>query len=108
MVRGGVRVEKNPKLCYISTVDWAKVTSVKTEDNFFLQNKAIDECVDICPKNSNGSGICPEMDVTLHTGEKTKQDLCWNMDSCQKSRCPNQLFLNLEDILHLTWLVCDH
>lgn len=86
IVRGGVRMEKNPQLCYIGTIDWMKVTSVILEDNIFLQNKEIDECVDICPKNASGSSICPTMDITLYTGEKIKQDLCWNTRSCQKSK----------------------
>lgn len=87
IVRGGLRMEKNAQLCYIDTVDWERVTSVKMADNFILQNKELDECVNVCPKNkSDGSALCPNMDVTLSSGEKSKQELCWNADKCQKGQ----------------------
>lgn len=88
IVRGGLRMEKNAQLCYIDTVDWQRVTSVKMADNFILQNKELDECVNVCPKNkSDGSPICPIADVTmLSSGEKNRQEMCWNADKCQKGQ----------------------
>jgi len=40
IVRGAVRIEKNPQLCYVDTIDWTSLTSVDHEDDFVLQNKA--------------------------------------------------------------------
>jgi len=40
IVRGAVRIEKNPQLCYVDTIDWTALTSVDHEDDFVLQNKA--------------------------------------------------------------------
>jgi len=39
IVRGAVRIEKNPQLCYVDTIDWTALTSVDHEDDFILQNK---------------------------------------------------------------------
>jgi len=39
IVRGAVRIEKNPQLCYVDTIDWTALTSVDHEDDFVLQNK---------------------------------------------------------------------
>jgi len=39
IVRGAVRIEKNPQLCYVDTIDWTALTSVGHEDDFILQNK---------------------------------------------------------------------
>jgi len=40
IVRGAVRIEKNPQLCYVDTIDWRALTSVDHEDDFILLNKA--------------------------------------------------------------------
>jgi len=39
IVRGAVRIERNPKLCYVDTVDWTALTSVDDKALFVLQNK---------------------------------------------------------------------
>ena len=39
IVRGAVRIERNPQLCYVDTVDWTALTSIGHEDDFVLQNK---------------------------------------------------------------------
>ena len=41
IVRGAIRIEKNPQLCYVDTIDWRALTSVEHEDDFILQNKVI-------------------------------------------------------------------
>ena len=43
IVRGAVRIEKNPQLCYVDTIDWTALTSVDHEDDFVLQNKVINQ-----------------------------------------------------------------
>ena len=39
IVRGAVRIEKNPQLCYVDTIDWTALHSVNPDDDFILQNK---------------------------------------------------------------------
>ena len=39
IVRGAVRIERNPQLCYVDTIDWTELTSVDHKALFVLQNK---------------------------------------------------------------------
>lgn len=68
---GAVRIEKNPRLCYIDTVDWDRITKgVSSEENCFKDNN--DVCVNICPSQCN-----------LTEGVKR----CWNAEHCQRMLC---------------------
>lgn len=84
IVRGAVRIERNPQLCYIDTVDWSAVLSSRKVDNFIVQNRDTYECVNVCPKRDP----CPTMQVTLDNGEKDDQSLCWNAEHCQSGKSP--------------------
>ncbi|KAK3802519.1 hypothetical protein RRG08_033179 [Elysia crispata] len=71
--RGGVRLAKNKKLCFINTVDWARL-GVKPEEQDFKLNREESQCVDLCPKSCT----------------KTKVDgvlsrRCWTSTHCQKN-----------------------
>lgn len=86
--RGAIRLEKNPKLCYVNTVLWNALTdeSIKKDDNFIVGNKDPDECVDVCPTRADTDrSYCPQ--VTIHSDTNgdvlRKQSLCWNADNCQ-------------------------
>ena len=85
--RGAVRLEKNPKLCYIDTVDWTNVTepSITMEDNFIMANKDPDECVNVCPTSEDDTDVC-KVNMVTYEGVKRKQPLCWNSQKCQKSK----------------------
>jgi len=84
IVRGAVRIERNPRLCYIDTIDWSAVLGGRKVDNFVVQNRDQNECVNVCPPRQGPSGRhCPTMAVTLDSGEKFSQPLCWNADRCQ-------------------------
>ena len=87
--RGAIRIEKNPNLCYIDTIDWSKITNVNKEDNFIAESQGIDECVNVCPKELTSEGtqanICPSMDIE-EDGMVVTQFLCWNAASCQKGK----------------------
>lgn len=83
ILRGAVRIEKNPQLCYIDTVDWS-VLGVNREDNFILQNKAVNECFNMCPKNKDGTDKCHLRTITVDLDDDYTQASCWNADSCQK------------------------
>ncbi|XP_060592514.1 insulin-like peptide receptor [Ruditapes philippinarum] len=76
--RGAVRLEKNPNLCYIETVDWAKITTgVTMSENYFKGNKDVQECVNSCP---NTCDMTIEFDKEVHR--------CWTMNDCQKMLSP--------------------
>ncbi|XP_053373582.1 insulin-like peptide receptor isoform X2 [Mercenaria mercenaria] len=70
---GAVRIEKNPQLCYLDTVDWGRITTgVSPSENFFKGNN---ECADTCPSDCDTTG-----------GVRR----CWNALSCQKMlACPS-------------------
>ena len=87
VVRGAVRIERNPRLCYIDTIDWSAVLSSRIVDNFIIQNRDSYECVNVCPKRSQPGPHCPTMVVTLDDGEKFSQPLCWTADKCQSGEC---------------------
>ena len=74
---GAVRLEKNPNLCYIETIDWTKIaTGVPEEENFFKGNKDTKECVNTCPANC---------DKTM--GYDSPELRCWTLKDCQKMLC---------------------
>uniref|UniRef100_A0A6Q2X2L3 Tyrosine-protein kinase receptor n=1 Tax=Esox lucius TaxID=8010 RepID=A0A6Q2X2L3_ESOLU len=82
ITRGAVRVEKNPDLCYLSTLDWSKILDT-VEDNYIVANKNDRECGDVCPGTAQGKTICPQTTINGHFGER-----CWNQNHCQRM-CPS-------------------
>jgi len=79
IVRGAVRIERNPRLCYVDTLDWSVMLDHRNVDNFVVQNRESRECVNVCPKHET----CPSLDVVMDDGVKFPQQLCWNADHCQ-------------------------
>jgi insulin receptor len=71
--RGAVRIEKNPALCYLNTIDWDEIAP--TEGRFIEDNKPADVCPNNCPES------CPEVKTTEGSVKKRH---CWNNHSCQK------------------------
>uniref|UniRef100_UPI00358F180E insulin receptor-like n=1 Tax=Myxine glutinosa TaxID=7769 RepID=UPI00358F180E len=47
ITRGAVRIEKNPDLCYLDTVDWSLILD-SVEINYFVNNKLAQDCSDVC------------------------------------------------------------
>ena len=79
ITRGAVRVEKNPDLCYLATLDWAKVLDT-VEDNYVVANKNSRECGDVCPGTVKGKTTCPQTTINGHFSER-----CWTLQHCQHS-----------------------
>ena len=77
ILRGSVRIEKNPGLCYVDTVDWDLIAKEGKGGHFFKHNKKKDECPSVCPSN-----LCPN---TTRDGKWLP--LCWNSQHCQKGNC---------------------
>ena len=77
--KGAVRLEKNPNLCYIETIDWTKIaTGIPEKDNFFKGNKDTKECVNMCYKSC---------DKTM--GYDQLEPRCWTLhqNDCQRMLC---------------------
>jgi len=99
IIRGAVRIERNPRLCYVDTIDWSAVLSNRKVDNFIVQNRDTNECVNVCPKRDPPEPRCPIMVVALDNGEKFSQPLCWNADKCQAGECFQQSLLTIYALL---------
>ncbi|XP_055904049.1 insulin-like receptor isoform X2 [Eupeodes corollae] len=86
IARGAIRMEKNPALCFVETIDWTRITVNMTNDqNFFWGNKAVQEC----------PGCPGEVD---ENSDKDCNGKCWNSVTCQKI-CPNECKNNCNDKL---------
>ncbi|XP_067252520.1 insulin receptor-like [Chanodichthys erythropterus] len=83
IIRGAVRIEKNPDLCYLSTLDWSKISD-SMEDNHIVANKDDRECGDICPGTITGTITCKQTTINGNFGER-----CWNQNHCQRI-CPSE------------------
>uniref|UniRef100_A0A673HGJ5 Tyrosine-protein kinase receptor n=1 Tax=Sinocyclocheilus rhinocerous TaxID=307959 RepID=A0A673HGJ5_9TELE len=83
ITRGAVRIEKNPNLCYLFTLDWSKISD-SVEDNYIVANKDKRECGDICPGTITGTITCKQTTINGNFGER-----CWNQNHCQRI-CPSE------------------
>uniref|UniRef100_A0A3Q3XF24 Tyrosine-protein kinase receptor n=1 Tax=Mola mola TaxID=94237 RepID=A0A3Q3XF24_MOLML len=83
ITRGAVRIEKNPDLCYLSTLDWSKILD-SVEDNYIMANKNDRECGDVCPGVAIGKTTCQTTTINGHFSER-----CWTQNHCQRM-CPVQ------------------
>lgn len=94
--RGAVRVEKNPLLCFVDTIDWSRIAiNAESKENFFSQNKPKNECP-ICPSgkkvDNSGSESTKDLSEALEcpiASSDPKQRLCWNRQNCQIGKCPS-------------------
>ncbi|XP_062869073.1 insulin-like growth factor 1b receptor [Trichomycterus rosablanca] len=78
ITRGAIRIEKNPELCYLDSVDWSRVMDAH-HNNFVSGNKPHKECGDVCPGNMEG---CHKTTVNNNVNYH-----CWTSTHCQKV-CP--------------------
>ncbi|XP_055527832.1 insulin-like receptor isoform X2 [Wyeomyia smithii] len=100
ITRGGVRIEKNPKLCFANTIDWNAIAS--GAENYVKDNQKENACP-ICPTETSlvlpdGTNltqrcpIAPTKGLVPHHKEHRKT-LCWNANHCQNKchdTCPNK------------------
>ncbi|XP_032902872.1 insulin receptor isoform X2 [Amblyraja radiata] len=83
ITRGAVRIEKNPELCYLSTLDWSKILD-SVEDNYIKFNKDDRECGNVCPGTLQGNTKCAQ---TVFNDQFNHR--CWTSDHCQRV-CPSE------------------
>ncbi|PNF35477.1 Insulin-like receptor [Cryptotermes secundus] len=74
ILRGGVRIEKNPLLCFVDTVNWDLIA--KAGHPSIAGNRVQNECP-----------MCPHEKLQCHNSS-IKGSLCWNFQKCQKV-CPD-------------------
>lgn len=71
ILRGSVRFEKNPALCYTNTIDWDIIAKNGKGEHVISGNKPRNGCP-ICEKG------CPKKETNKD------EHLCWNKEHCQK------------------------
>ncbi|XP_069673154.1 insulin-like receptor isoform X2 [Periplaneta americana] len=74
ILRGGVRIEKNPLLCFVDTVEWDMIAKAG-HGSSIASNRVRNECP-----------MCPSEQLQCHNSSKLGS-LCWNRQKCQKV-CP--------------------
>ena len=74
IMNGGVRIEKNPRLCYVNTVVWDRIVVQDNDRKSHIEiidNQEANKCLDKCPEGADDhSKLCPAG--------------CWNLESCQR------------------------
>ncbi|KAM3870609.1 insulin-like growth factor 1a receptor [Diretmus argenteus] len=82
ITRGAIRIEKNPELCYLDSVDWSLIMDAEF-NNFSSGNKQSKECGDVCPGIMEDNPLCQR---TMFNGNYDYR--CWTSNQCQKV-CPD-------------------
>ncbi|XP_077570106.1 insulin-like growth factor 1b receptor [Stigmatopora nigra] len=83
ITRGAIRIEKNPELCYLDSVDWSLIMDAEF-NNFIAGNKQSKECSDVCPGIMENNPQCRK---TMFNNNYSYR--CWNSNYCQKE-CPEK------------------
>ncbi|XP_067089984.1 insulin-like growth factor 1a receptor [Osmerus mordax] len=81
ITRGAIRIEKNPELCYLDSVDWSLIMDAEF-NNFIAGNKQSKECGDLCPGIMEDSPQCTQTSFNDNYSYR-----CWTSNHCQKE-CP--------------------
>uniref|UniRef100_UPI0037E90E0C insulin-like growth factor 1a receptor n=1 Tax=Semicossyphus pulcher TaxID=241346 RepID=UPI0037E90E0C len=90
ITRGAMRIEKNPELCYLDSVDWSLI--MDEFNNVINENKKAKECDNVCP------GIMEDNPLCKRTSFKDNYDYrCWTSTQCQKV-CPDHCKLACTDL----------
>uniref|UniRef100_A0A8C7KS66 Tyrosine-protein kinase receptor n=1 Tax=Oncorhynchus kisutch TaxID=8019 RepID=A0A8C7KS66_ONCKI len=85
ITRGAVRIEKNPDLCYLSTLDWSKILDT-VEDNYIVANKNDRECGDVCPGAAKGKTTCQQTTINV-CPPSCKHRACTKDNQCCHESC---------------------
>uniref|UniRef100_A0A1A7WPP4 Tyrosine-protein kinase receptor n=1 Tax=Iconisemion striatum TaxID=60296 RepID=A0A1A7WPP4_9TELE len=83
ITRGSIRIEKNPELCYLDSIDWSLIMDAEF-NNYIAGNKQSKECSDVCPGIMENSPLCRK---TMFNNNYNYR--CWNSNHCQKE-CPEK------------------
>ncbi|XP_071393773.1 insulin-like growth factor 1 receptor, partial [Centroberyx affinis] len=77
ITRGTIRIEKNPELCYLDSVDWSLIMDADYNKN---ENTQYKECGDVCPGIMEDNPLCQR---TMFKGNYDYR--CWTSNHCQKA-----------------------
>ncbi|KAI3377658.1 hypothetical protein L3Q82_008818 [Scortum barcoo] len=80
ITRGAIRIEKNPELCYLDSIDWSLILDAEF-NNYIAGNKQTKECSDVCPGIMENNPMCRK---TMFNNNYNYR--CWNSNHCQKGK----------------------
>lgn len=80
ITRGAIRIEKNPELCYLDSVDWSLIMEAEF-NNHIAGNKQPEECGDVCPGIMEDKPECPRTSFNDNYSYR-----CWTSNHCQKGK----------------------
>lgn len=87
ITRGAMRIEKNPELCYLDSVDWSLIMDAEF-NNVINGNKKAKECDNVCP------GIMEDNPLCQRTSFNDNYDYrCWTSNQCQKGKLNSIYFI---------------
>ncbi|XP_036674084.3 insulin-like peptide receptor [Drosophila suzukii] len=70
--KGSIRIESNPQLCFVETVDWVYVMGNSTQQHFSLKHNRPPSQCPLC------GSLTAEFDIEKNSSEK-----CWNVNTPQ-------------------------
>lgn len=85
IVRGSVRIEKNPSLCYVDTIDWDSIAKAGAGNHFFKSNHD--------KKCSHKCSLAGAYQSGVDNANTDQTDHCWNSQHSQKicaQECENK------------------
>ncbi|KAM8890940.1 insulin-like growth factor 1a receptor [Spinachia spinachia] len=90
ITRGAMRIEKNPELCYLDSVDWSLIMDAEF-NNVINENKKAKECDNVCPGIMEDNPLCRRTSFNDNLDSR-----CWTSSQCQKV-CPEHCKLSCTD-----------
>lgn len=85
ILRGSVRFESNPNLCFVETIYWEAICKRSFSPHFIKDNKL--NCKDQCPQNCSNSGIRLDLNrfsIGTKEQEHDRSSFCWTNQDCQE------------------------
>lgn len=89
IMSGSVRIDKNPSLCFVNSIDWDLIAR-DNSDHFIKKIKSENECP-LCPgdetsieRTNLNTRICPNAKYKPWKSYLDGKHLCWNRKKCQK------------------------
>lgn len=104
ITHGAIRIDKNPSLCFVNSIDWEAIA--KEDGEHFIKNvKPENECP-LCPGDdmtpeeaAESTHACPKAKIRPKMDENLEgRRLCWNRQHCQKLCPENCTSCNSENV----------
>uniref|UniRef100_A0A6B2ED02 Tyrosine-protein kinase receptor n=1 Tax=Phlebotomus kandelakii TaxID=1109342 RepID=A0A6B2ED02_9DIPT len=92
--RGLVRIQNNPSLCYVHTIDWTAIAPHTVKEDHYIKGNSQENLCPMCPGSKRGEreGDQESPKSTLECpalGKAPYPRVCWNSEHCQKF-CPEK------------------